>query len=176
MSLERFIREMVLERFNYNNNKSFVPTTDVSANAKKALQAVSANDLTPDAGNDGSGKRKARELSNRSPQSHDSLKRMKAFFEKYKVAVDKERANGKDANSSGLIQMWNLHGGDEGQSWVNSQLDSLNQQNKNTKQRLQQAGGAGEGKGMGVFDNPMDNSETRTHSAWSKAKNREQNS
>lgn len=176
MILESIIRQRVLERFNFNNNKDFVPSSEVASVAAKALQAVSANDLTPDGGNDGTGKRKAQELSNRTTQSHAEMKRMKAFFDKYQTAVDKERAAGKDGETSGILQMWGLHGGDQGKNWVNAQISSLNDQNNKTKQRLQQAGGAGEGKGMGVFDNPMDNTETRTHSAWSKVKNRKQNS
>ncbi len=175
-AIQNMIKQLVFERFNYNNNKSFTPNSAISGVAQSALQVIAKKDLTPNAGNDGSGKRKAMELSNKTPQNHQEMKRLKSFFDKYQQSVSKERSAGKDINSSGLIQMWDLHGGDQGQNWVNAQINSLNSSNKNTKQRLQKAGGAGENKGMGIFDNPMDNTETRTHSVWSKVKNREQNS
>ena len=174
-AINEIIKKRVSEAFEFNDNKSFAPTFDIANTAKEALQAVSKNDLTPNAGNDGSGKRKAQQLSNRTSQSHDQLKRLKAFFEKYSTAVEKEKQAGKNLENSGLIQMWKLHGGDAANSWVKNQIESLKKSNNNTKQRLQKAGGAGENKGMGIFGN-ANNTETRTHSAWSKVKNREQNS
>lgn len=175
MNLLEKIREIVIESFDFNNNKTFTPNTQVSSSAQEALRAVQKKDLTSNGGNEGSGKRKAQDLANKKTQSFGEMKRLRAFFANNSNAVQEEQSSGKNLDTSGLLQAWGLHGGDACRTWVDSELERVNTGNTRTKQNLQKAGGAGEGKGMGIFDSPTDNKETRTHSAWSKVKNREQN-
>ena len=175
MTLLEKIRSRIFEAFDYNNNKTFTPNSQVSSTAKEALRAVQKRDLTTNGGNEGSGKRKAQDLANKITINFDEMKRLRAFFVNNSSAAQQEQQAGKTMETSGLLQSWGLHGGDEGRSWVESELDRLSNNNSRTKQNLQKAGGAGENKGMGIFGDSMNSSE-RTHSAWSKVKNREQNS
>jgi len=175
MTLVEKIRSRIFEAFDFNNNKTFTPNSQVASTAQNALRAIQQKDLTANGGNEGSGKRKAQDLSNKQTLNFDEMKRLRSFFASNSNAVQQEQQAGKTMETSGLLQTWGLHGGDEGRKWVESELDRLNQNNNRTKQNLQKSGGAGEGKGMGIFGDPMNSSE-RTHSAWSKVKNREQNS
>jgi len=169
------IQRVILEAFDFNNNKTFTPNSQVSSSAQEALRAIQKKDLTSNGGNEGSGKRKAQDLANKSTLNFDEMKRLRAFFANNSNAAQQEQQAGKTMETSGVLQTWGLHGGDEGRNWVESELDRLNQANTSTKQNLQKAGGAGENKGKGIFGNPMNNDE-RIHTAWSKVKNREQNS
>lgn len=174
--VRKMIQRLIFESFEYNNNRTFTPNTQVASSAQEALRAVQKRDLTTNGGNEGSGKRKAQDLANKKVQSFDEMKRLRAFFANNSNDVQQEQQAGKTMETSGLLQSWGLHGGDEGRKWVESELGRLNDDNKRTKQNLQKAGGAGENKGMGVFDTGSGSQETRTHSVWSKVKNREQNS
>lgn len=153
---KKTVLDVDLDSFNeaveFDNNKTFIPLPNVAQRAQEALNAVSRNDLTQSGTNQGSGKSKAKELASKQTQSFDMMRRIKSFFETNQEAYNAEKAAGKDINSSGLIQSWELFGGDSGRDWVKQELGSLNQSNLNTKKNLRKAGGAGENKGMGTFD------------------------
>ena len=132
------IREEVklfLEDFQFNNDdKSFTPNDSMVANCKKAIDAVSTNDLTQSGGNEGSGKQKAQSIINKEPISHSVLKRMKAFFDNNYNAYQAELGKGANINNSGIIQSWNLWGGDAGKDFSNQNIDRVNSRNLKRKE------------------------------------------
>lgn len=150
--IRKIIRSVIKEGVEFDNNKTFIPLPNVAQRAQEALNAVSRNDLTQSGTNQGSGKSKAKELASKQTQSFDMMRRMKSFFETNQDAYNAEKAAGKTIKDSGVIQAWELHGGDSAKSWIDQELSSLNQSNLNTKKNLRKAGGAGENKGMGTFD------------------------
>jgi len=150
--IRKVIREVLSEAITFDNNKTFTPPPNVAQRAQEAINATSSNNLTQSGTGHGSGLNKAKELASKQTQGFDMMKKMKSFFETSQESYNAEKAAGKTIQNSGVIQAWELHGGDSGKEWVNQQLDSLNQSNLNTKKNLRQAGGAGTNKGMGVFD------------------------
>lgn len=152
------IRGVLQERFGFNNNKTFNVPMDVKSTAQRA---IAAGGQTANGGNEGSGKRKAQELIQGTPQSHAQMKRLKAFF---------------DANQPGSPE-WDLHGGDAAKRWVDSQLSGTHDDNMRSKEQMRRVGGGGYGMndGMGSMDaNMMSTNNTRNHSVWTRAKNRMQ--
>lgn len=152
------IRGVLQERFGFNNNKNYNVPMDVKSAAQKA---IAAGGQTANGGNEGSGKRKAQELANGTPQSHAQMKRLKAFF---------------DANQPGSPE-WGLHGGDAAKRWVDSALNSTHNDNMRTKENMRRLGGGGHGMndGMGSMSaTMMKTNNTRNHSVWTRAKNRMQ--
>ena len=153
------IRHVLAERFNFNNNHSYAPPENVKATARKALASGAQ---TSNGGNEGSGTRKAQELSNGTMQSHAQMKRLKAFF---------------DANQPGSPE-WELHGGDAAKMWVNQALSGTHDANMRTKENMRRVGGGGHGMndGMGSMSGTMmKTNNTRNHSAWTRVKNASQN-
>lgn len=153
------IRQALLERFNFNNNKTFFPPENVKATARKALSMAGQ---ASHGGNEGSGKRKAQELASGQQQSHAQMKRLKAFF---------------DANQPGSPE-WELHGGNDAKNWVEQALSTTHDSNMRTKEHMRRVGGTGYGgnEGMGSMDsNMMSTNNTRNHSVWTRMKNRGQN-
>jgi len=150
--IRKVIREVLFEAITFDNNKSFIPPPNVAQRAQEAINAVSRNNLTQSGTGHGSGINKAKELASKQTQGFDMMKKMKSFFETSQESYDAEKAAGKTSQNSGVIQAWELHGGDSGKDWVNQELNNLNQSNLNTKKNLRQAGGAGTNKGMGIFD------------------------
>ena len=130
-----FYKSIFSEDFRYIYDGKFYPTEAMILNCKQALDAIQKNDLTKETSNEneGSGKTKAKKIINKEPLSHSQLKRMKAFFENNQSEYSKEKAKGKDINSSGIIQSWNLWGGDEGKNWCNSQISKRNSSNNTSK-------------------------------------------
>lgn len=143
--------KLVFEGVTFDNNKTFLPPPNVAQRAQEALNNVSNNNLTQSGTNDGSGLSKAKELASKQSQGFDMMKRLKSFFETNQESYNAEKAAGKTIKDSGIIQSWELHGGDSGKDWVTSNLNSLNKSNLNTKSNLRKAGGAGVNKGMGTF-------------------------
>jgi hypothetical protein len=144
--------DSINEAITFDNNKTFTPPPNVAQRAQEAINTTSSNNLTQSGTGHGSGLNKAKELASKQTQGFDMMKKMKSFFETSQESYNAEKAAGKTVQNSGIIQAWELHGGDSGKEWVNQQLDSLNQSNLNTKSNLRKAGGAGENKGMGIFD------------------------
>lgn len=143
-NIRKFIREeieRILEDFTVDNsNKMFYPPQEVISSCQEALSYVKINNLTRNGGNDGSGELKAKSIITKEPISHSMLKRMKAFFDKNKPLVDKEKSLGKDISNSGLLQTWNLWGGDAGMTWTNQEISKLNQTNLGRKELRRDAG------------------------------------
>lgn len=156
--------KLVFEGVSFDNNKTFIPPPNVMQRAQEALNSVSNNNLTTKGTNNGSGLSKAKELASKQTQTYNMMRRMKSFFNTNEDGYKKEKSLGKNINNSGIIQSWELHGGDSGRDWVNQELDSLKKDNLNTKKNLRKAGGAGVNKGMGIFDtNIMKTNNHRIH-------------
>jgi hypothetical protein len=153
------IRQHLLERFGFNNDKSFSPPENVKTTVRRAL-ATGAQ--TSNGGNEGSGIRKAQELADGGMQTHAQMKRLKAFFD------------GNQANSP----EWDLHGGIAAKMWVDRELSGLHDSNMRTKEHMRRVGGGGYGMndGMGSMSaTMMKTNNTRNHSVWTRAKNAAQN-
>jgi len=162
--IRKVIRQVLSEGVDFDNNKTFIPLPNVAQRAQEALNNVSSNNLTASGTNDGSGLSKAKELASKQTQTFDQMRRMKSYFDTNQETYSSEIAAGKTIRDSGTVQAWELHGGDSGKDWVNQEMKSLNQSNLNTKANLRKAGGAGENKGMGIFDTTMmDTTKQRIH-------------
>jgi hypothetical protein len=135
MKLRKAIRIMLAEDFRYLYDRNpFVPPVEVAKAASEAINAVTNNRVSGNSGgNEGSGTQKARSLANREPMNHAQLKRMKAFFDKNEEAVKNELSHGRNMSNSGIIQSWNLWGGDAGRQWANRQISSVQSSNKTSK-------------------------------------------
>jgi len=149
--IRNIVREVLFEAFDFDNNKTFIPPSNVAKIAQEALNNVSRNNLTKSGTSFGSGINKAKELASRQSQTFNMMKKIKSFFNTSENDYKADKSSGKTIKNSGIIQAWELHGGDSCRDWVNQELDSLNQDNLNTKKNLRQLGGAGTNKGMGVF-------------------------
>lgn len=106
---------------------SYIPTVEIANNAKMALKVReekpdSQKGMTP------VGLARARDLANRRPISEETVRRMKAYFDRHEV--DKQ---GSTWNEKGKgWQAWNGWGGDAGRSWANRIVAMLNkEQNRN---------------------------------------------
>jgi cation transport regulator ChaB len=93
--------------------ESYKPTSAMAANAKRALE-VRASKPPSQRGMTSVGIARARQLMNREALSEDTVRRMKAYFDRH--AVDKEGETW-DEQGKGW-QAWNAWGGDEGRSWA----------------------------------------------------------
>lgn len=171
---KQFIKEIVLKKLEglisevgeFNYNKKFTPTDGVSQKAKESLSKIGLEDYTSSGTNEGSGKQKAKELAEKTPQSVEQMKKMANFFSTNAAAVIKINQQGgpKTNEEKGIIQAWGLHGGESGNQWVKSELKRFHDENLRTKGNLRKAGGAGTNKGMGIFDTSiMDTTKQRIH-------------
>ena len=135
--VKKIISEVIddlCEDFNFDNSqKVYKPLPGMVMNCKKALQAVQNNDLTSHGGNEGTGKSKANSIISMEPISHSVLKRMKAYFDNNGPAYNQEIAAGKNLSNSGVIQSWNLWGGNDARDFSNRTIGNLNQRNLNRK-------------------------------------------
>jgi len=102
---------------------TYIPTLEMAANAKKALKA---RDEKPDSqkGMTLIGLGRARDIIARRPISEDTVRRMKAFFDRHEV--DKQGETWNDQGKG--WQAWNGWGGDAGYSWSKRIVASLNKQ------------------------------------------------
>jgi hypothetical protein len=167
--IRKIIRKTVLESYEFNSDQTFTPP--VSSSIKNAIAL--ANGARFEGDNKGSGKRKAVELSNRTPQSLAQMRKLKNFFDSNESVVADLKAAGKTVANEPTILKWELHGGDQIKNWVNKELDSRKDGEMRSKSTARAAGGAGENKGMGSLDkNMMNPNNTRLHTAWSRVKNR----
>lgn len=159
-NLESLINEV--GEFNYN--KSFTPTDAMARKAKETLAQLGTGQLNSGT-NEGSGRQKAEELVQKKKQNVNQMKKMAAFFSKHAADMVRIRQNGPQNEAEKAIMLsWNLHGGEEGNRWVKSELKRFHDENLRTKDNLRKAGGAGTNKGMGVFDTSiMDTTKQRIH-------------
>lgn len=126
--------ESIFEDFRYRYDGNFYPDQNVVSTAKKALESISRNDLTNNSGtNEGSGVNKAKSLTSGEPVNHAQLKRMKAFFDNNYEAVMSERSGGKNIETSGLLQTWDLWGGDAGKIWAERMINQRHSGNATSK-------------------------------------------
>ena len=115
-------------------------------------------------GNEGTGIDKSSSLAAKEPQSHEQMKRLKAFFDKNLEKIKEQKGAGHTIKTCPYMLAWGLHGGDAAMNWVNQELDSKHDDNLRTKTNMRKAGGAGKNKGMGVFDISMtDPTKQRIH-------------
>lgn len=183
-AIRKIIREQIEKLFESfemkNDNKSYTPTDKVAKTAQAALSAISVAqekgvqlNSIDGAVNQGSGRIKAKQLSQKTPQSFAEMKRLKSFFESNSSKIEEERKNigiiqqrkgtVDEMSKSNTLLVWNLHGGDAGKEWVTSTLSSTHEQGNKTKERLRKAGGAYKNNGMGVFKTQYDPSQQRIH-------------
>lgn len=171
---QQFIKEIILEQLKglvnevgeFNYNKSFTPTDAVAKKSKEALLNLNIVDNTKQNTHEGSGKEKALELADKKTQNVSQMKKMATFFSANAAAIVKIKQQGgpKTAQEQGIVQAWDLHGGEAGNQWVKNELKKFHDENLRTKKNLRKAGGAATNKGMGVFDtSTMDTTKQRIH-------------
>ena len=171
---KQYIKEVVLTKLKglisevgeFNYNKRFTPTDIVSQKAKQALSQVGTGDFTQGGTDEGSGKQKAQELAEKKSQTMEQMKKIASFFSKYAAPVIRIKQQGgpQTDEEKGIMQAWNLHGGEEGNKWVKNELKKFHDENLRTKSNLRKAGGAATNKGMGVFDTSvMNTNKQRIH-------------
>jgi capsid protein len=106
---------------------SYVPNAAMVANAKRALE-VRQNKPPSHRGMTSVGIARARDISNRKSLSEDTVRRMKAYFDRHQV--DKQGETW-DQQGKGW-QAWNGWGGDAGQTWANAIVERLNKRQENS--------------------------------------------
>ncbi len=160
-NLRKKIREVLHEdfRFEYDANK-YTPTPEMISTCKYAINAITKNKLVDKGGTEGNGLQKAQSIVSGEPMTHAQLKRMKAFFDNNQTVYNEEKARGNTIFTSGLIQKWNLWGGDAGKNWATQNIESHQSRNQKSKDIRP--------KGHTKL---MDPSNTRTHTALSQIQN-----
>jgi hypothetical protein len=129
--------------------ESYVPPASVRAAARRALEvreeaAPSNRGMTP------VGLARARDLSNGRPVSVETLRRMKAYFDRHEI--DKQGSTWGERGKG--WQAWYGWGGDAGRSWANGILRSVDAEDGQKQSAQQRAihaklGGSGGGGGGG---------------------------
>ncbi len=114
----------------FNYNKTFIPPTDVVNTCKNAIKKYNST------------LKKAIELSQGQSQTFQQMKKLRDFFSSNDGVLTDEIAK----------KNWELHGGEATKKWVERSLSNFHDENLRTKKNLRQAGGAGNKKGMGIFD------------------------
>jgi|GEM_PF-872330 len=102
---------------------SYVPNDRMAANARRALE-IRASKPPSQRGMTAVGLARARDIQNKKPLSADTVRRMKAYFDRHEV--DKQGSTW-DEQGKGW-QAWNGWGGDAGQTWANAIVERLNKQ------------------------------------------------
>jgi hypothetical protein len=102
---------------------SYTPTQEMAKNAEMALKVReekpdSQKGMTP------VGLARARDLINKRPLSEETVRRMKAYFDRHEV--DKQGSTW-DEKGKGW-QAWNGWGGDAGRTWANRIVNQLNKE------------------------------------------------
>jgi hypothetical protein len=107
---------------------SYIPNDAMIANAKRALAA--REKATPsNRGMTAVGLARARDILNKRPLSEDTVRRMKAYFDRHEI--DKQGATWKTQGKG--WQAWNGWGGDAGQTWANAIVARLNKADARTQ-------------------------------------------
>jgi hypothetical protein len=102
---------------------SYIPTAEIAKNAETALKV---RESKPDSqkGMTPVGLARARDLMNRRPLSEETVRRMKAYFDRHEV--DKQGATWNEKGKG--WQSWNGWGGDAGRTWANRIVSMLNKE------------------------------------------------
>jgi hypothetical protein len=102
---------------------TYIPTVAIADNAKRALE-IREKKPASQRGMTSVGIARARDLMNRRPLSEETVRRMKAYFDRHES--DK---NGETWNEQGKgWQAWMGWGGEEGYSWATAIVERLNKQ------------------------------------------------
>jgi len=102
---------------------SYIPTDAMADNARRALEIREKKPMSQ-RGMTSVGIARARDLINKRPMSEDTVRRMKAFFDRHEI--DKQGETW-DEQGKGW-QAWMGWGGDEGYSWSTAIVERLNKQ------------------------------------------------
>ena len=102
---------------------SYIPTQAMADNARRALEIREKKPMSQ-RGMTSVGIARARDLINKRPMSEDTVRRMKAFFDRHEI--DKQ-GDTWDEQGKGY-QAWMGWGGDEGYSWSTAIVERLNKQ------------------------------------------------
>ena len=102
---------------------SYIPTQAMADNARRALEIREKKPMSQ-RGMTSVGIARARDLMNKRPMSEDTVRRMKAFFDRHEI--DKQ-GDTWDEQGKGY-QAWMGWGGDEGYSWSTAIVERLNKQ------------------------------------------------
>ncbi len=100
---------------------SYVPNDRMAGNARRALE-VRASKPPSQRGMTSVGLARARDIQNKKPLSADTVRRMKAYFDRHEI--DKQGSTW-DEQGKGW-QAWNGWGGDAGRTWANAIVERLN--------------------------------------------------
>ena len=106
---------------------SYIPNDKMAANAARALE-VRASKPPSQRGMTAVGLARARDISNKKGLSADTVKRMKAYFDRHEV--DKKGETWKDQGKG--WQAWQGWGGDAGRTWANAIVERLNKKQENS--------------------------------------------
>jgi hypothetical protein len=99
----------------------YVPNDSMVSNAKRALE-VREGKPASERGMTSVGLARARDIINKRSLSEDTVRRMKAYFDRHEV--DKQGETWGDQGKG--WQAWNGWGGDAGQTWANAIVSRLN--------------------------------------------------
>jgi capsid protein len=102
---------------------SYIPTNAMAENARRALDVREQKPISQ-RGMTSIGIARARDLMNKRPMSEDTVRRMKAFFDRHEA--DKQGETWKEQGKG--WQAWHGWGGDEGYSWATAIVERLNKQ------------------------------------------------
>jgi capsid protein len=106
---------------------SYKPTAEMATNAKRALE-VRRSKPASQRGMTEVGIARARDIMNRRPLSLETVKRMKAYFDRH--AVDKDGATWGEQGKG--WQAWNGWGGDAGRTWANAIVERAEKEEMQT--------------------------------------------
>jgi capsid protein len=102
---------------------SYIPTDAMADNARRALEIREKKPMSQ-RGMTSVGIARARDLINKRPMSEDTVRRMKAFFDRHEI--DKQGETWDEQGKG--YQAWYGWGGDEGYAWSTAIVERLNKQ------------------------------------------------
>jgi capsid protein len=102
---------------------SYIPTNAMAENARRALEIREKKPMSQ-RGMTSVGIARARDIMNKRPMSEDTVRRMKAFFDRHEA--DKQGETWDEQGKG--YQAWNGWGGDAGYSWSTAIVERLNKQ------------------------------------------------
>ena len=108
---------------------SYIPTNAMADNARRALEIREKKPMSQ-RGMTSVGIARARDLMNKRPMSEDTVRRMKAFFDRHEA--DKQGSTWSEQGKG--WQAWTGWGGDAGYSWATAIVERLNKQAEQSKQ------------------------------------------
>ena len=106
---------------------SYVPNDSMASNAKRALE-VRASKPPSQRGMTAVGLARARDISNKKALSEETVRRMKAYFDRHEM--DKKGETWGDQGKG--WQAWQGWGGDSGRTWANAIVERLNNKQQNS--------------------------------------------